>query len=370
MAGLTKGQYDSIVYSLTISSCLSIAGCLFIFSSFFLLWGTRSFRKHSMEMKMLLSLSFADLISAVGFLLTWWALRNQNICLTQAVFLQAGTMAAVIFGCCFSLHLYTTVRYHRRIVPEWVYHAAAWGLALGTCMIPTVGNRWGNSNGIWCWTKNDQETDWLYRGLTFYFILFAAWVFNCCLYGLVLREVVSTLAGGRKLLRRAEALEESRQFQRRIVRRTALYPVINSLIWVFAISNRIQNTVDPSNPVYFLVLLHSIFVPLQGFADAVALFWSAQLGRVYVDWWRSRRLNARWRQPRQRQEQPIYASQSEHSSTSGRPSQEMPERTASARSGDSSHIQLLSLPSDVGASVAMTVSDATGEPDSALNTSS
>jgi len=53
-----------------------------------------------------------------------------------------------------------------------------------------------------------------------------------------------------------------------IYKRLVVYPIAFLILWIPSIANRISQAVQP-NEIYVLVLLQAIFLPLQGFVDAL-----------------------------------------------------------------------------------------------------
>jgi hypothetical protein len=54
--------------------------------------------------------------------------------------------------------------------------------------------------------------------------------------------------------------------------RLARYPLIFILLWIFPIINRIENLIAGDDGVFFLVLMHTICISLQGTINSLAYF--------------------------------------------------------------------------------------------------
>eukprot|EP00762_Andalucia_godoyi_P004933 ANDGO_01403.mRNA.1 G-protein coupled receptor 1 len=290
MGGFSPYEVFVLRCVVTVSASLSFLGSIFVLLSFSLLHRTRSFQRVLDEMQMLRSQAVADLISAVSFLLNWWS-YDYTVCLVEGVLMQFATLCTILWGSAFAIQTFLVVKRHKRLAHPWVYHVATWGIAFCASFVPLIPkNQYGPSSPVWCWTINNPEWDWLYRGVSFYFWVMGCWALNLVLTLSVIRDVMRNARLSEDLLVSQSQVSDNRRFVRRIVRQTLAYPIMNTFIWIWAIANRIQNAVQPNDPVFFLVFMHGLLVPLQGFTDAIALAWSARLKVLYVDWWRSSRI--------------------------------------------------------------------------------
>lgn len=237
-------------------------------------------------MRLLASLAIADILCSVGFVMVIRAETDPMTCYIQAVLLQLATLVTILFGTCFALMTFLIVKFNMRIERGYILHLVCWGTGGVVALIPWFGDAYGPS-GLWCWTK-PTAADWLYRGVVFYFWVIACWVINIGLCVSSVREIVSTLREGSKYLVSEKDKADSQRVMRRIVRQTIFYPIINTFIWIPAITNRVQNDLEPNHPIFWLYFVHAFLVPLQGFADAVVVAWTTHLRRVYSEWWRDR----------------------------------------------------------------------------------
>lgn len=64
-------------------------------------------------------------------------------------------------------------------------------------------------------------------------------------------------------------VEAEKEFLKKQVQPLKYYPVVYLLLSVFPLVNRIQNAADPNQPVFVLLLLHSMTSPLQSFMNAL-----------------------------------------------------------------------------------------------------
>ena len=62
---------------------------------------------------------------------------------------------------------------------------------------------------------------------------------------------------------------------RNFLHTSSLFLIAFFVVWLWGSVNRIQEIVEPGNPIFVLALLHATFTPLLGFANFVVYFWVA-----------------------------------------------------------------------------------------------
>ena len=117
--------------------------------------------------------------------------------------------------------------------------------------------------GVWCWIEDDQG------------LRFGLW------YGELFAAILGLLAANfyihSTIVRRTKqwqgtfnpAIEAEKEFFKEMVQPIRLYPLVYLALSIVPAVNRIQNALDPDDPIFALYLVHALCTPLLGFANAV-----------------------------------------------------------------------------------------------------
>jgi len=154
--------FTSVEIAVIVTCCLSIIGSLFIIVSFFL---SREFRK-SQSRKLLVLLSFCDMITAVAYLLyrtprgTNDAYYVPTICKAQSFVNIFANQASFFWTAFISLFLFlsrkTGVKTASKYIP--IFHIISWGWPIISAVLVAVNNVWGpdfDSTAYWCWISEE-----------------------------------------------------------------------------------------------------------------------------------------------------------------------------------------------------------------------
>ncbi|CAM9278597.1 unnamed protein product [Discosporangium mesarthrocarpum] len=156
------------------------------------------------------------------------------------------------------------------------FHVAVWGLSTLGMVLPLTTKSYG-STGAWCWItasgkpEFDVGTFWRYAVL--YVPVWVVISYNIMLYARIarmLRRFSVSIAGEGES--KSDSIGPSGEQQRRMYKfgkRLLWYPAVLIGCWAFATIQRIQNAVDPTNPVFWLLLIQTSTVGLQGFFNAL-----------------------------------------------------------------------------------------------------
>eukprot|EP00494_Astrolonche_serrata_P031915 UN32184 len=125
------------------------------------------------------------------------------------------------------------------------YHGFIWTFSLITSLLPLTTESYGQSGG-WCWVKDGEEVDIMWRFVIFYIPLWVAIMYIGYMYYCTYKEI---------------GLETP------IMRQVGLYPAILVFSWFFATINRIQQVADDAN--YGLTMTHAFLWVYTGFV----IFW-------------------------------------------------------------------------------------------------
>jgi hypothetical protein len=245
----STGQSKSIKAVVLTGASLSVLGSSFIIFTYWYLPKLRSF-----PYKLIAYLSLADWFSSFAYILgadnDADECVNTVICGLTAAMSQFFDVATFLWTAVIAFNIYCVLvqgkgpeirRY------EKYYHMVAWGIPMVLLIVVAATGSLGDA-GNWCWITEDHQIE---RVLCYYVPLMLIMIVNGVIYVLIGRAVSDTLEAST------------------INRRLRLYILVFVFIRLWSVINRFQNWVNPTEPVYALYLLHSLFSPLQGFLNSI-----------------------------------------------------------------------------------------------------
>lgn len=280
----TNEQNDSLQLSLRITSTLSIIGTIAIISSYIMV------AKHRTQMNQLVVfMSMADFFSSISIFLGNWplvgSLKSEAFCTIQAFNIQLWFPAASLWTCCMATHCALCVISQKPIISLSgnfrYYHIVSWGLPLVFACVPfllqavtpSLGNAY-SSAVVWCWISKNYS---IWRIYLFYGPIWIMFLYNLGCYAFVgykIRQLSKEIGSKSKHSIR------TRRHASRFVIKTAVYMAAFFINWVSSTTNRVQNLVDPANPIFILALLQTSTIALQGFMNAIIYFTFAYIDNV------------------------------------------------------------------------------------------
>jgi hypothetical protein len=147
------------------------------------------------------------------------------------------------------------------------YHMVAWGVPGLLAILVGSLNAYGDA-GNWCWIK---ESEPVIRFFCYYLPLIL--VIAC--------NLVSFVLVGR-------SLRDDSSAEGAVVFRLRLYLLVFVVVRLPGVVDRIQNALSPDEPVFIIVLLHSLLSPLQGFANSLVYGCNRQVANEYRFCWPAR----------------------------------------------------------------------------------
>lgn len=256
---LTAEQIN-IIYVLRVIACvLNLLGTLFIVTSIVLY---RRYTVFESRLILLLSLcaglgTFAWLVPDVN------EIDQPSLCAFQAVWQQFFDVALIAWVLVFAVNTFAVfVKHVQTATWEWRYNVFVWGSAVILTVIPLFDSSYGDA-GSFCWIRTPGM-----RFGVFYIELFIVFIVVIVLYALTFKALrdqarVAKVIGSAK----GESDVDVQQRQR-IESKIKVYVLVFIVMWLPAIINRVHQ-LFADRPEFWLVLLHSVSVPLQGAVNSI-----------------------------------------------------------------------------------------------------
>jgi hypothetical protein len=210
-------------------------------------------------------------------------------CVFQGFMVQF-SLCAVCWSAVMAVNFYalvvrrTNARYLRKLLK---YEFALLLFSSTIVALVALGLEIYGDAGLWCWIANDFPYHQLGFFYTFVVISWAISIY--CLVAVQGVEMVPLIATGhpqdssdmldmsaRTIAAKEEAHTAAKESTAAVRSRLSKYIFIFILIWIFGLSNRIVGTIQYEtqsfDPVYILIYLHALLVPLQGFFNMLIYF--------------------------------------------------------------------------------------------------
>eukprot|EP00035_Acanthoeca_spectabilis_P004100 m.98768 g.98768 ORF g.98768 m.98768 type:complete len:336 (+) comp12442_c0_seq4:128-1135(+) len=257
---LSGSECDSIVVSRITASVLAVLGCSFVVGMIVLF---KTY--HNYGQRLILNLTIAAFLNTAPYFMG--RQRDSFGCTAQAFIITWFNWNVLVWVLCITHKLGLNIlREDAGERWERTYHLCGWGIGLVFAIIPLAMDMYGPS-GVWCWVKDNEDATTALRFGIWYVPL---WI------GIVILSVAnfSIIRNVRKRERRWEGtynpdVVAEKEFLRAQVAPIKWYPLVYMACMVFPTVNRIQNAASPDQPVFSLLLLHSLSSPLQGLINSV-----------------------------------------------------------------------------------------------------
>lgn len=187
---------------------------------------------------------------------------------------QFGSIGVVVWNFVMSTELYVTVLRSRKTKgaimtfmsdhASVVKHVCSWTIIAVASFLPLLLNAYGPV-GSYCWITSDRDNHDAYRFGFFYAPLWIVILWELYVYTRIGRVF-------RDLRLRGLISGFHAEQAHKIVRAVGMYPLILILTWLFGTINRIQNSIDPDAPIFWLTMAQVISMHLQGASFAAVFF--------------------------------------------------------------------------------------------------
>jgi len=232
--------------------------------------GTTEKRKRKVSDRLLFGMSLMNFIGAFAYFLAVWPIPNYSFCQFQGFMIQLNAAVYWYNGMLATNFLLRIVREWKEFEVEriepWL-HFTAWAYPVATSFAALGLNMYGNAK-LWCWiTGSFDWARWAFFYGPLWFFMLSTAVIMCAIVWKVHQSDV-------KAKQHREGTNKGQHRMSVHTREVAIQGIFFVacfwLTWVFGSANRIQNSLSPPGCFEFpLMLLHSFFVPLQGFMNLI-----------------------------------------------------------------------------------------------------
>jgi hypothetical protein len=256
---------------------------------------SRHIMEHHMQLRMLVQLAVADGFAAMAHFIPTWYFHQQapaGLCTAQAIMQQFFFLASFLWIASIAVNQYC-IRVRRERFPqkfEVYYRIVAWGIPMVTVGVMLGMNAEGLTDGgaLWCWiTPQFQVLRWT----LFYAPLVLVMALIVVLYAKIWRELDQS---GKGVIRNARLAQVSytnldqgdeetveRDRGARVKFNMSSFLIVFLIIRFPSILNRFYELVNQASSPYWILLLHAICSPLQGFVNSV-VFWKSDFVNHYL----------------------------------------------------------------------------------------
>jgi len=248
--GLTDADIQTISTVGLISCCMSIIGSSMVIIAFILFPSLRTFRG-----RFVFFLSIANfmwtlsmLISLSSFLKGSTSEINLPFCEFLGFVLQFFARSENFWIGSIAVYLYLSIVKRKNLKEyEWLFHVLSWGVPFILSLIPWFIPGGYGIAGSWCWLHYNED-----QLLLGYLIAWIDMAIIIALYCLIILHIIRTYKS-------IEVPEETKSTGKNALKKLICYPLIFVVQWTPGTINRIQNAVDPSNPLVVLYCFHIFF---------------------------------------------------------------------------------------------------------------
>jgi len=202
-----------------------------------LIIGLSSFFKGSVNETLEINLPFCEFL---GFLVQWFEIIDG------------------FWVCSIAVYLYLSIVKRKNLKEyEWLFHVLSWGVPFILSLIPWFIPGGYGIAGSWCWIHSTEN-----QLLFGYLIVWIDMSIILTLYSLIILHII-------RIYKSIEVSEETKFSTKKALKKLICYPLIFVVQWTPGTINRIQNAVDPSNPLVVLYCFHIFFVCSTGFLNFI-----------------------------------------------------------------------------------------------------
>jgi len=258
---LNNNEIQTAVTIQRVLAAVTLLTCSFIVLAIIL------FQKYRFpSSRLVLWLSIAAGLQTLCYLVPYEKGGNSSMCDFQAFWISFFDWCIALWICviAFNLHQIVVLGNKNAAFYERYYHIVVWGCAFTAAVLPLLGGNtvYGDS-GAWCWIVKEKQA---WRVGVWYGPLLIFFLYVLTMYLWIVKTLYSQKHSE---FYQREGEDEARTKWKASMRLTR-YPLIFIIMWIFPILNRIENWMAGDDGVFFLVLMHTICVSMQGTINSIA----------------------------------------------------------------------------------------------------
>lgn len=244
-------------------------GCVSVLSTLFILFLIFLFRRYNfLSQRLILYLVIAAFFDSVAYSLGAVGGQEEGpLCTLAGFYLSVTDWAVVVWVCNITVNLFWNVVVLRpsNLYLEVFYVVVSVVVPVFFSLFPFIDSSYGPA-GLWCWINNDREAG---KYLRFFVWYIPIWLVTVGLFVMFLIIIVKLTWEVRRWDPYNPESQRKRDLIRREIKPLILYPFAFLLLNIFPTINRIQNAIEPDNPIFALYLLHAFTSPLLGFGCTI-----------------------------------------------------------------------------------------------------
>jgi len=245
---IDSGQELDLIY--IVPSFLSLIGTSTII--LILLCAPSSMRKNH---ELLFWLSVADLFRSASSIFdgftAFYNLESTVMCTIQGITAHT-SLIPLLWVACIVTKLLLEVKEIELKYEMALFHSICWGAYVVQVVILSLLDEWGSvGDGGYCWIKGNTNP------------------FRLMLYIPIVIVIIYCFVSLFYIYRQVKSNEVMTRQSRKLIRTLFAYPVILVFIWIAWIINRIQNVIQPDNPIKALYTWAYVTNSLHGALNAL-----------------------------------------------------------------------------------------------------
>ena len=259
----------AIFYGKIVAASLSLAGCCLVLFMVLLYKKYRYFTN-----RMIMYLLLPSIVLSIIYIYPHQLDGTSVYCQMTGYLINACTFAQRSLILCIVIHLLMfSIKNRRPKYLEHVFLVVVCSSSLLISILPFIGKKshYGYA-GVWCWIKSESRYENMLRLFCMYFwlLLFIIVEFVCFVIVIIkVRKHLHQLqAAG---INSSLAQVKIKQYKKQVYP-LLCYPLVNMILAIPVTSNRLQNWIDPDDPVFGLYMAHCTIYPIWGFCNAMMYF--------------------------------------------------------------------------------------------------
>ena len=259
----SSSEREILFFVTSITAGLSLLGCLFIILVYLLFKELRVF-----AFKLVVHMTIGDFLRSLGFLL-----QSHYLCPVQAMLIQAGSLASILWNGVIARTLYLSVVLELRDMEEMEarYTYGVYGVVAVLTALPWTTMDYGDAEG-WCWintTSSNYTSGTVWRVVCFFLPLLLVVLNNLFSYISVIRAL-------RKNFQNTSGDIPA------LIQKLRFYPIILIVCYTCTASKRLYDAVASDADDFVWAVLVAMMLGSIGLVDALVYGFTQSVRQAIV----------------------------------------------------------------------------------------